>query len=144
MSSIITGAFGFTGRHLTKAVSGKVICLTRSNTKKTDSDSPNNYAITCDLLDTASVNKIIKQHQPKAIYHLAGSFTQNYENDYNANVTTTKNILEATKEFSPKSRILLIGSAAEYGLLKSEDCPVSENAQLQPCNFYGLTKIYQK
>jgi len=141
MSSIVTGAFGFSGRYLTQSISDEVICVSRSNK---NTDSYKNYAVNCDLLNKTAVNNLIKQYQPKAIYHLAGSFTQNFENDYKSNVMTTKNILDAMVELSPKSRILLIGSAAEYGILKFEDCPIKENAQLRPCNPYGLTKIYQK
>jgi len=141
MSSIVTGAFWFSGRYLTQSISDEVICVSRSNK---NTDSYKNYAVNCDLLNKTAVNNLIKQYQPKAIYHLAGSFTQNFENDYKSNVMTTKNILDAMVELSPKSRILLIGSAAEYGILKFEDCPIKENAQLRPCNPYGLTKIYQK
>ena len=141
MSSIVTGAFGFSGRHLIQSLSGEVICVSRSDI---NTDGYENYAVNCDLLNKTAVNKLIKEYQPKAIYHLAGSFTQNFENDYNSNVMTTKNILDAVAEFSPKSRILLIGSAAEYGILKFEDCPIKENAQLRPYNSYGLSKIYQK
>tara|TARA_Y100000385_G_C13102734_1_gene645568 strand:- start:114 stop:962 length:849 start_codon:yes stop_codon:yes gene_type:complete len=141
MSSLITGAFGFSGRYLTQSLSGEVICVGRSNA---NIDSHNNHAVNCDLLNKVAVNNLIDKYKPKAIYHLAGSFTQNFENDYNSNVMTTKNILDAVMEFSPKSKTLLIGSAAEYGLLKFEDCPINEDAQLRPCNSYGLTKIYQK
>ncbi|MAY06910.1 MAG: hypothetical protein CMO72_07125 [Verrucomicrobiales bacterium] len=144
MNSIITGAFGFSGRYLTQSISDEVICVSRSKKNKTNIDNDNNYLVDCDLLNKTAANNLIKQYQPKTIYHLAGSFTQNFEEDYNSNVITTKNILDAVMQFSPKSRILLIGSAAEYGLIKFEDCPIKENAQLRPYNSYGLTKIYQK
>jgi GDP-4-dehydro-6-deoxy-D-mannose reductase len=144
MSTIVTGAFGFSGRYLTQSLSDEHISVSKSKTNKSVIDSYNNYVVNCDLLNKAAVNNLIKKYQPKSIYHLAGSFTQNFETDYSSNVMTTKNILDAVIEFSPKSRILLIGSAAEYGLLKLEDCPIKENAQLRPCNPYGLSKIYQK
>jgi GDP-4-dehydro-6-deoxy-D-mannose reductase len=37
----------------------------------------------------------------------------------------------------------LIGSAAEYGLVKEEDNPVKEDQPLNPVSIYGLTKAYQ-
>lgn len=141
MTTIITGAFGFTGKYLVKAIQCKAISVSRPHKEKIE---PHNDVIMCDLLDTLSVNSLIKKYQPKCIYHLAGSYTQNYDKDYDSNVVTTKNILNAVKEFSPKSRILLIGSAAEYGTLKNKDCPVNEESELKPFNVYGLTKIYQK
>jgi len=137
MTSIITGALGFTGKYLAESIQGEIILLARSQKK-------NSNVIKCDLLDTTFINNLIKKYQPKNIYHLAGSFTQNYKNDFNSNLQATKNILDAVKEFSPSSRVLLIGSAAEYGIVKSEDCPITEDAELRPFNIYGLTKIYQK
>lgn len=141
MTSIITGAFGFTGRHLAESLEGEKIYLTRSHKKIKE---PKKNIIQSDLLDVNFVNTLIDKYKPNNIYHLAGSFTQNYEKDFAANVLATKNILDAVKEFSPSSRVLLVGSAAEYGIVKLQDCPISENARLNPFNIYGLTKIYQK
>ena len=140
MSTLITGALGFTGSHLVTCIAEKTLRVTRP---LKDSGGIEDV-IECDLLDSAKVNKLIEKHRPHRIYHLAGSFTQNYETDFVGNVRTTKNILSAVKEFSPTTRVLLVGSAAEYGVLTYSDCPISEDTVTRPFNNYGLTKIYQK
>jgi GDP-4-dehydro-6-deoxy-D-mannose reductase len=141
MTVLITGATGFSGSYLDKAIKGNKLLLARTiPVAVTDTMD----YIQCDLLDIESINKVIKDKQPEKIFHIAGSFTNEYETDYKANVTITKNILDAVKNFSPSSRVLLVGSAAEYGLLSKENSPVSELSPLRPFNVYGLTKINQK
>lgn len=141
MTVLITGAAGFTGSCLEKFIKGHKLLVTR--TIPTGSTVKKDF-IKCDLLDTQSINRVIKKEQPESIFHIAGSFTNDYEKDFSANVTITKNILDAVKEFSPSSRVLLIGSAAEYGLISNKDCPIGETSPLRPFNIYGLTKISQK
>ena len=75
--------------------------------------------------------------------HLAGSFTNDYELDYAANVLSTKNILDALLSSECKARILLIGSAAEYGAIDEEENPIAETHPLKPISIYGLTKVLQ-
>jgi nucleoside-diphosphate-sugar epimerase len=141
MTVLITGAAGFTGSYLAKAIKGNKVLVTRATPI---GSSTNKDFIQCDLSDTESVNRVIKSIQPENIFHIAGSFTNDYEKDFSGNVTVTKNILDAVKEFSPSSRVLLIGSAAEYGLISNEDSPIEESSPLRPFNIYGLTKINQK
>jgi len=141
MTVLITGATGFSGSCLDKTIKGNKLLLVRTIP---DVVTDTKDYIQCDLLDVESVNKIIKDKQPEKIFHIAGSFTNDYDTDFKANVTITKNILDAVKEFSPKSRVLLVGSAAEYGLISRENSPVSELSPLRPFNIYGLTKINQK
>jgi GDP-4-dehydro-6-deoxy-D-mannose reductase len=138
---LITGATGFSGKHLTNALPKGKILLSREIEKfHITSDE----VIKCDLLNVEAVNEVINDNKPNQIYHLAGSFTNDYDNDFSLNVTATRNILEAVKNFSGTSRVLLIGSASEYGLITNKQCPVSESSPLRPNNIYGLTKIYQK
>ncbi len=141
MTVLITGATGFSGSYLDKAIKGNKLLLAR--TIPAVATDTMDY-IQCDLLDIESINKVIKDKQPEKIFHIAGSFTNEYETDFKTNVTITKNILDAVKDFSPSSRVLLVGSAAEYGLLSKENSPVSELSPLRPFNVYGLTKINQK
>ena len=141
MTVLITGATGFSGSCLDKAIKGNKLLLARTIP---DVAAATMDYIQCDLLDIESINKVIKDKQPEKIFHIAGSFTNDYETDFKANVTITKNILDAVKNFSPSSRVLLVGSAAEYGLLSNENSPVSELSPLRPFNIYGLTKINQK
>ncbi len=96
-----------------------------------------------DLSDYDSVKMIIGTVKPDQIYNFAGSFSNDYALDYKVNVLLTKNIFDSVIELKLDSRILLVGSAAEYGAIDEKDNPINENYPLNPVSVYGLTKVYQ-
>jgi nucleoside-diphosphate-sugar epimerase len=130
MNVLITGANGFSGSHLIELLSQDPTL----QLFKTDFGH-------CDLTNYSEVERLIKEVRPSQIYHLAGSFTNDYAVDYSNNVVATKNILDALVHYKIKCRSLLIGSAAEYGMPLQN--PVSENSPLKPLSIYGLTKVFQ-
>lgn len=97
----------------------------------------------CDLTDSAAVNGLLERERPRQIYHLAGSFSNDYETDYRVNVLAAKNLFDGCLELQLECRILLVGSAAEYGLIAAGDNPVSERQVLNPVSIYGVTKAMQ-
>jgi len=140
MNVLITGADGFSARHLISVLSKRdnlQLSYSDVNPKGRDDLYP------CDLADLDSTLALIAKTKPKQIYHLAGSFSNNYEDDYKGNVVTTKNILDSVFETKLKCRILIIGSSAEYGNVALSDNPVKEGHPLNPVSIYGLTKVYQ-
>lgn len=96
-----------------------------------------------DLSDSQRAAELIASVRPTQIYHLAGSFSNDYQTDYQANVETTKNICDALIAQNITARVLLIGSASEYGTVNQNENPVSEHQPLRPLTVYGLTKAYQ-
>jgi GDP-4-dehydro-6-deoxy-D-mannose reductase len=141
MRVLITGASGFSGRALYKNLSEKKSCeLFTSDMVSTA--KLNNYTH-CDLLDQGNVNALLLKVKPDVIYHLAGTFSNDYERDYAANVSVPKNILESVKEVAKECRVMLIGSAAEYGIVENSENPIKETRTLRPASVYGLTKVYQ-
>lgn len=97
----------------------------------------------CDLSSSTAVNDLIVEVKPDRIYHLAASFSNQYEIDYRVNVLSTKNILDSILKLNVNCRVLLIGSAAEYGIVPECDNPVKEDHVLAPVSIYGLMKVYQ-
>jgi GDP-4-dehydro-6-deoxy-D-mannose reductase len=141
MNVLITGALGFGGRKLQETLREKgSLDLITSDIHH--DDSADNYR-RCDLLDRESVNALLHNAKPDFIYHLAGAFSNEYEKDYAANVLATKNLLEAVKNIGNECRIMLIGSAAEYGIVEKNENPIKEARALCPVSVYGLTKVYQ-
>lgn len=128
MRILITGANGFTGKHL------KNHLLDRAELFCIDVED-------CNLTQPIQVEKLLKNIKPDQIYHLAGSFTNDYSVDYANNVLATKNLLDTVHQLKFCCRILLIGSAAEYGIPKKN--PIHEESDLNPVSIYGMTKVFQ-
>lgn len=140
MKVLVLGAGGFTARHLIENLKAdpdnEIYCSSLSA-------QPGDNWIECNLTVQAATHSLLEQVQPDQIYQLAGSFTNHYETDYLANVVASRHIIESVIKVKKACRVLLVGSAAEYGLVRPEDNPVREDHPLNPISIYGLTKVYQ-
>lgn len=97
----------------------------------------------CDFTDEAAVRKLISSIKPRLIYHLVGSFTGQFEQDFKVNVLSSKYIFDSVLADNLGSRVVLFGSAAEYGAVLASDNPLSESHPCCPVSIYGLTKYFQ-
>ncbi len=138
---LITGSAGFTGRYLTNLLTpnASLELTLADHTAK----APDPRFRACDLSDASLTAKLLKATAPDAVYHLVGSYTNEYETDYTSNVVTTKNILDAVRESGMKTRILLVGSSAEYGFPQKASIAVTEDHPCKPVSVYGLMKLFQ-
>lgn len=140
MNVLITGSKGFTASHLISLLSQEsdlFLLFTGLKIKGGENCYP------CDLTVSDEVYHLLDKLRPERIYHLAGSYSNEYEIDYKANVLSTKNLLDNCLRLNLGSRILLIGSSAEYGMVHGKDNPVKEVHPLNPVSIYGLTKTFQ-
>lgn len=96
-----------------------------------------------DLLDRDQIVRAIKHTQPNLIMHLAATFSNDFDEAYSLNVTAARRILEAVEDLDLSIRVVLIGSAAEYGLVSAEENPIIEDRVLLPVSIYGMTKAWQ-
>jgi len=140
VSILVTGASGFVGRHLLAHLRS---CSDLRCTGLTRNPSDDDGTIVCDLNNKDQIDKVIKELQPSIIFHVAGSFSNNFETDFQNNVVSSKNIFESIRQSQPKARIVLMGSAAEYGEIKSNENPVTEEQPLNPISIYGWSKAAQ-
>jgi len=101
-----------------------------------------NY-VACDITDPRAVAQLVRNIQPDRVFHLAGSFSGDYERDRAINADGALHVCEAVRLMPFRTRIIVIGSAAEYGAVSPEENPVSENRVLRPVSIYGLTKALQ-
>lgn len=131
---LLTGASGFTGRHLERALLARGYEVVRL-----DSAGPNG----CDLLDSAAVLSAVLGAKPDLVVHLAAiSFVAhgNAEDFYRVNVIGTLNLLQALSklERSP-GRVIVASSANVYGTPKVE--VLHESLCPAPVNHYACSKL---
>ena len=96
-----------------------------------------------DLLDVNAVQCVINKYKPKSIFHLAGQSSvgmsfEDPEGTFSSIVTTTRNLLDAIRQQSPRSRIFIAGSSEIFGINQKE--PVTCSTSTNPQNPYGTAK----
>jgi GDP-4-dehydro-6-deoxy-D-mannose reductase len=89
------------------------------------------------------VKSVVQAVQPAIIIHLAASFGQEYDEAFATNVEGARHLFSALQSTNLHSRVVLAGSAAEYGIVAPEENPINENRLLRPVSVYGLTKSWQ-
>lgn len=140
MTVLVTGANGGVGRALLPLLrtyyNEPVVCTGRA---KIDGED---YFI-CDLTDVRAVASVIKTVRPSLIYHLAGSFIGRFEPDFQVNTLSVKFIFDSILTEGLTTRVVVFGSAAEYGAVAASDNPIPETHPCHPVSVYGLTKSFQ-
>lgn len=148
MKALIIGGAGFVGGYLIRELdsAGQEVfatCLENENI------SGNCSVRTLNILDADAVSEVIGEIKPDVIYHLAAqsSVSLSWKKPQltaDINVIGTINVLEAVKNCEKKDiRLILIGSGEEYGYIRKDACPLTEEEPLNPGNIYAATKACQ-
>lgn len=150
---LVTGGSGFAGSHLLEELirsGASGLHATRFGSTEQLSASLQSAVQfhQIDLTDQAAVVDLIKELQPRQVYHLAafsfvGKSFQEGSRVLHNNIQLQINILDAIKEYSPKTRVLIVGSAEEYGLSEEGELPIREDHPFRPVNPYAVSKIAQ-
>ncbi len=142
-SVVLTGAAGFIGRNLAEVLAEevpevRVVCVDRGRVE----GAAESRAV--DLAEGDAVSALLTQVRPTAVFHLAGvPASAGWEALYAANVLTTIRLLEAVEAEATGCRVVVPGSAAEYGRVPADRLPVTEDEVLRPVTPYGVAKAWQ-
>jgi GDP-4-dehydro-6-deoxy-D-mannose reductase len=135
VKAVVTGARGFVGRHLARhlgTLGVEVVPL--------DVDD----SVPVDVTDRDAVGRRISAVAPEVVYHLAArSHVGASWNDGDlteVNVGGTRAVIDACVA-AGVARVLMVGSAEQYGAVDPHDLPVTEDAPLRPLTPYGLSKV---
>lgn len=131
MKALVTGAGGFVGPHLTAHL-------------ESCGDEVVGTDLEIDITDAEGVRAAFLDARPQAVYHLAaashvGTSWSAPVEVLRVNAEGTLNVLLAALEAGVE-RVLVIGSAEQYGRLRPEQVPVGEDTPMQPVSPYGASK----
>lgn len=141
---LITGGSGALGQaviYLLKRLQTYQIFVTSS---RIYSNLHNQISISlCDFRDLKQLTAAFNLARPDLILHLGATFTEDLSEAYAVNVAPAAHLLELVHTSKSRTRVVLIGSAAEYGVVKPEENPLNEEHALCPVSTYGVSKAWQ-
>jgi GDP-4-dehydro-6-deoxy-D-mannose reductase len=147
--ALITGIGGFVGRHLLNHLQDEGDEVSGVGRAADCSDMPASVRVfATDLRDRAAVERVIREAQPEAVYHLAAqsspaeSLTDPWATVGN-NLLAQINLLEALLSTGIRPRVLVVGSSDEYGRVRPDEVPTDENVPLRPTSPYAVSKVGQ-
>lgn len=136
---LVTGATGSLGKAVIARLRKEGHCRVVASSRRHDDEAD----FQLDVRDIEQLAMVINRIKPDQILHLAATFVNDFEEAYAVNVEATRQLLEVVQQSGLRTRVLLIGSAAEYGVVEPEENPVREDRILSPVSIYGLTKAWQ-
>lgn len=134
---IITGAAGFLGHHLCRALAQAGHDLKLIDLK----ENPEYPTIIADIRDASAMDEHIRDAD--AVFHLAalieaGESVTHPQQFVDSNISATVNVLEAMRHNDIRN-FLFSSSAAVYG--DPVKTPIQEDDRTLPVNPYGVTKL---
>ena len=148
---LVTGGAGFVASHLgERCAAGEDLELVGLQRPTSVTRTlPKGFAtgVEADLLDRDALNEAVAQVRPDQIIHLAGqsSVHESYRDPGGtllANVLGTQHLLFAA-ELASVRRILIVGSADEYGDVRPDEPPLREDRPLAPLSPYAVSRVSQ-
>jgi len=151
--AFITGIAGFAGSHLAEYLLGagyevSGLSLPEGGTRNIEGIRPRIRLYLGTLEDTAWLRGVLAEVQPAYVFHLAAqaAVPQAWAAPGPTlvnNIVGELNLIETLLALDLRPRLLIIGSADEYGLVRPEELPVRETNPLRPNNPYSVSKIAQ-
>ena len=136
---LITGAEGFVGSHLTKALKEALYKIVPASYPLL-LPKEGKY-VPMDILSLEMTKDVLKSHKPDIIFHLAAvsSVSKSFRESpltYNTNVMGTVNLLEAAKLLKKRIRFIFVSTCEVYGGVEN----ISETAKIVLKNPYAVSK----
>jgi GDP-mannose 4,6-dehydratase len=154
MKVLITGITGFVGSHMADYILAskpqvEVLGLARWRAPSDNIRNILDRITMCfgDLLDLPSLKKILTEHRPERIFHLAAQSYVDYSflATLEANVIGTCNLLEAIKELKLTTGydplVHVCSSSEVYGQVREDEIPITEGNPFRPASPYGVSKV---
>jgi UDP-glucose 4-epimerase len=144
-SIVVTGAYGFLGRHVARLFAQKGHTVLGIGHGEWDREEWKSWGLSAWRQADITLASL-KQYAgcPSLIVHCAGSGSVSFsvENpltDFERTVVTTAHVLEYVRVHAPSCRIVYPSSASVYGTV--ETVPIREDCRAAPISQYGVHKL---
>ena len=149
IKALIIGGAGFVGDYLINHLVDDIkwdISVTKMSMETLNNDKAKIYDL--DILDKVQITEVLEKVRPDYIFHLAAqsSVALSWKNPgltIDVNIKGSVNVMDAIRVLDYKPRMLFIGSGEEYGHIKPEESPITEDNIVRPGNIYAATKVCQ-
>ena len=141
---LITGANGFVGRHLIRALAPRLSPSTKLVLADRGTGAFDSEHIGFDLTDSASVRRAVEAVRPDLVVHLAGQAATGLgpsesQATWNVNFGGSFALASAIADFVPRCSVLYASSAEVYGRAFN-DGAVTEDTRIEPLSTYSRSK----
>lgn len=134
MRVLVTGASGFVGGHVRRALA------VAGHDVFTDISA---HTAALDLADGGVADSLVNETDPDAVIHLAAR-VEPRDDAWGAllrnNQLAAFRVLDSIRRRAPNARVLVASSSAVYGAVPRERNPVSETEPTRPVTMYGASK----
>src|SRR5579884_3406495 len=138
---LVTGGTGALGRAVITRMHNLGVCqVTVAGRQQRTGDTS---GIQCDIRNLEQLSAALDRAKPDWVLHLAATFSGDLNEAYAINFAPAQRILEWVQRNGLKTRVILIGSAAEYGVVRPNENPIREDHVLAPVSVYGVSKACQ-
>jgi GDP-4-dehydro-6-deoxy-D-mannose reductase len=141
-TALVTGAAGFSGRHLAARLRrGGSLRITGTARGPVPVGPDLDEVRLLDLTDATAVDRLVAEVRPDLVFHLAGRNAGAPAELHRANGAASALLLEAVLRHAPAARVLITGSAAEYGPPEDGARAITETHPCRPVSAYGESKL---
>jgi GDP-4-dehydro-6-deoxy-D-mannose reductase len=137
---LVTGANSFSASFLLPSLATRddVAVITTTDVQPTGPAGTEYFA--AQVQDAESIDRVVATARPHLVFHLAGTATNRADLCFEVNVSGTRHLLDACALHDSATRVVIVSSAAVYGLTRDEESPLAETTLLRPITPYGVTK----
>ena len=153
MRVLVTGAHGFVGGHLLELLRREhagveVFALVRPRGGAAEPRPGGATVLEADVDDAAAVRTALAIARPDRIVHLAGQSSVHHSwidpgATLRTNVMGVVHLMEGCALEGLRPRVLVVGSAEEYGIVDDGAVPTREDTPLRPVSPYAVSKVAQ-
>ncbi len=134
---LVIGAGGYLGRNVLDLFRTQPDLLVRTASRSAPAGA---LDIQLDMADVARLATVLTRERPDIVVNCAGAVGGSDAELTAANVTGPANLVTALARLRPGSRLIHLGSAAEYGVTDI-GVPVTEDVAGEPVGAYGHSKL---